>query len=156
EWQALVRPGRKIGIGERVTFGEKELEAEGGSRGEVGGRNLRFAPGSDFFAAVQKVGHVALPPYIAREGRRGERGRYPTVYAGPEARGSVAAPTAGLHFTPEILEKIRDRGIEFAEITLHVGLGTFQPVHVENIAEHKMHRESFSISENVAAQINQA
>jgi S-adenosylmethionine:tRNA ribosyltransferase-isomerase len=157
EWQALVRPGRKIGIGERITFGEKgELEAEVISRGEFGERTLRFARVPDFFAVVEKLGHVPLPPYIAREDRSEDRERYQTVYARPEARGSVAAPTAGLHFTPEILERIRERGIEIAEITLHVGLGTFQPVHVENIAEHRMHRESFSISESVAAQINQA
>jgi S-adenosylmethionine:tRNA ribosyltransferase-isomerase len=156
EWQALVRPGRKIGVGEKITFGDEELAAEIISRGEFGERTLRFAPVPDFFAAVEKLGHVPLPPYIAREDRSEDRNRYQTVYARPEARGSVAAPTAGLHFTPEILAKIRERGIEVAEITLHVGLGTFQPVHAENIEEHKMHRESFSISENVAAQVNQA
>jgi len=157
DWQALVRPGRKIGIGERITFGENgELEAEVVSRGEFGERTLRFARVPDFFAAVEKLGHVPLPPYIAREDRREDRERYQTVYARPEARGSVAAPTAGLHFTAEVLDKIRERGIETAEITLHVGLGTFQPVHVENVEEHKMHRESFSIPESVAAQIKQA
>lgn len=157
EWQALVRPGRKIDVGEKITFGEKgELQAEIIARGEFGERTLRFAPVPDFFAAVEKLGHVPLPPYIAREDRSEDRERYQTVYARPEARGSVAAPTAGLHFTPEILGQIRDREIEIAEITLHVGLGTFQPLHVENIEEHKMHRESYSISESVAAQINRA
>src|SRR5262245_1406697 len=157
DWQALVRPGRKIGVGERITFGENcDLEAEVVSRGEFGERTLRFAQVPDFFAAVEKLGHVPLPPYIAREDRGEDRERYQTVYARPEARGSVAAPTAGLHFTPEILGKIRERGIEIAEITLHVGLGTFQPVHVENVENHKMHRESFSISESAAALINQA
>jgi len=157
EWQALVRPGRKIGVGEKIGFGEKhDLEAEVVSRGDFGERILRFAPVPDFFAAVDKVGHVPLPPYIAREDRSEDRERYQTVYARPEARGSVAAPTAGLHFTPEVLVKIRARGIEIAEITLHVGLGTFQPLHVENIEEHKMHRESFSIPEDVAARINRA
>jgi S-adenosylmethionine:tRNA ribosyltransferase-isomerase len=157
EWQALVRPGRKIGVGERISFGaENELEAEVVARGEFGERTLRFSPVPDFFALVEKVGHVPLPPYIAREDCREDRERYQTVYARPESRGSVAAPTAGLHFTPRILSEIRERGIEIAEVTLHVGLGTFQPVHVENVEEHKMHRESFSISDTAAAQINQA
>jgi S-adenosylmethionine:tRNA ribosyltransferase-isomerase len=157
EWQALVRPGRKIGVGERITFGENcELEAEIIARGEYGERTLRFQAVPDFFAVVEKLGHVPLPPYIAREDRKEDRERYQTVYAKPEARGSVAAPTAGLHFTPEILEQIRARGIETAEITLHVGLGTFQPVHAERVEEHKMHRESFSISEDAAAKINRA
>ncbi|HEY6305605.1 MAG TPA: tRNA preQ1(34) S-adenosylmethionine ribosyltransferase-isomerase QueA [Candidatus Angelobacter sp.] len=157
EWQALVRPGRKIGVGEKLFFGENsELEAEVIARGEFGERTLRFSPVPDFFALVEKMGHVPLPPYIAREDRSEERERYQTIYARPESRGSVAAPTAGLHFTPRILGEIRERGIEIAEITLHVGLGTFQPVHVANVEEHKMHRESFSISEPAVAQINRA
>jgi S-adenosylmethionine:tRNA ribosyltransferase-isomerase len=155
EWQALVRPGRKIGVGEKIFFGENsELEAEVVARGEFGERTLRFSPVPDFFALVEKVGHVPLPPYIARQDRREDRERYQTVYARPESRDSVAAPTAGLHFTPGILSEIRERGIEIAEITLHVGLGTFQPVHVENVEEHRMHRESFCISDTAAAQIN--
>ena len=105
---------------------------------------------------VEKLGHVPLPPYIAREDRQEDRERYQTVYARAETTGSVAAPTAGLHFTPQILADIRSRGIEIAELTLHVGLGTFQPVHVENVEEHKLHRESYSISEAAAAQINRA
>jgi S-adenosylmethionine:tRNA ribosyltransferase-isomerase len=110
----------------------------------------------DFFAIVEKLGHVPLPPYIAREDRQEDRERYQTVYARAETTGSVAAPTAGLHFTPQILDDIRNRGIEIAELTLHVGLGTFQPVHAENVEEHKLHRESYSISEAAAAQINRA
>jgi S-adenosylmethionine:tRNA ribosyltransferase-isomerase len=133
-----------------------ELTAEVTGRGEFGERTLRFAPVSDFFAVVEKLGHVPLPPYIAREDRQEDRARYQTVYARAEATGSVAAPTAGLHFTPQVLSEIRERGIEIAELTLHVGLGTFQPVHAENVEEHKLHRESFSISETAAAQINQA
>lgn len=157
EWQALVRPGRKIGVGERIGFGEQnELEAEVVARGEFGERKLRFSPVPDFFALVEKLGHVPLPPYIARPDRSEDRERYQTVYARPDARGSVAAPTAGLHFTPQILEQIRERGIEVAEIILHVGLGTFQPVHVENVEEHKMHRESFCIPDAAAAQIDRA
>ncbi|HEY2393900.1 MAG TPA: tRNA preQ1(34) S-adenosylmethionine ribosyltransferase-isomerase QueA [Candidatus Angelobacter sp.] len=188
EWQALVRPGRKIGVGEKIFFSSAdsaaashaessskdnapveaaalehsaleqraELTAEVTGRGEFGERTLRFAPVSDFFATVEKLGHVPLPPYIAREDRQEDRARYQTVYARAEATGSVAAPTAGLHFTPQVLSEIRERGIEIAELTLHVGLGTFQPVHAENVEEHKLHRESFSISETAAAQINQA
>jgi S-adenosylmethionine:tRNA ribosyltransferase-isomerase len=132
------------------------LTAEVIARGEFGERTLRFDPVPDFFAVVEKLGHVPLPPYIAREDRKEDRERYQTVYARAETTGSVAAPTAGLHFTPQILADIRERGIEIAELTLHVGLGTFQPVHVENVEEHKLHRESYSISEAAAAQINRA
>ena len=157
EWQALVRPGRKIGVGERVTFGDNsELQAEIIARGEFGERTLRFQRVPDFFAVVEKLGHVPLPPYIAREDRKEDRERYQTVYARREALGSVAAPTAGLHFTPETLAQLRARGIEIVEVTLHVGLGTFQPVHAERVEDHKMHRESFSISDEAAAKINGA
>jgi S-adenosylmethionine:tRNA ribosyltransferase-isomerase len=155
EWECLVRPGRKIGVSETLFFGEHdELQAEVISRGSFGERHIRFAPVSDFFALVEKLGHVPLPPYIARKDRAGDRDRYQTVYA--KERGSVAAPTAGLHFTPEILERIRERGIEIAEITLHVGLGTFQPVRVKNVEEHRLHQEHFSISVDAAEKINRA
>ena len=152
-WRALVRPGRKIGVGEQLTFSD-ELHAEVIDRGEFGERTLRFDPVADFFAAVERVGHVPLPPYIGREDRPEDRERYQTVYA--RERGSVAAPTAGLHFTPEILDGIRSRGIEIAEVTLHVGLGTFQPVHVENVEDHRLHREWYSIGEEAARKINAA
>jgi S-adenosylmethionine:tRNA ribosyltransferase-isomerase len=155
EWEALVRPGRKIGVGERLYFGEAdELQAEVVGRGEFGERRLRFLPVGDFFAVVERLGHVPLPPYIARADRAADRERYQTVYA--RERGSVAAPTAGLHFTPEVLDRLRGRGIEMAEITLHVGLGTFQPVHGEVVEEHKLHREWFRIPEDAAARINRA
>ncbi|MFI5087948.1 MAG: tRNA preQ1(34) S-adenosylmethionine ribosyltransferase-isomerase QueA [Terriglobales bacterium] len=154
-WDALVRPGRKIGVGEKLFFGEnRELRAEVIARGEFGERTLRFEPVEDFFAVVERIGHVPLPPYIARADAAADRERYQTVYA--RARGSVAAPTAGLHFTPEILERMRARGMETAEITLHVGLGTFQPVHVDRVEEHKLHREWYRISEEAAVQINGA
>jgi S-adenosylmethionine:tRNA ribosyltransferase-isomerase len=157
EWQALVRPGRKIGVGEIISFGEShEFQAEVVARGEFGERTLRFNDVPDFFALLDKLGHVPLPPYITRPDRREDWERYQTVYALPEARGSVAAPTAGLHFTPRILEAIRGHGIGIAEITLHVGLGTFQPVHAESVEEHKMHHESFSISETAATELNRA
>jgi S-adenosylmethionine:tRNA ribosyltransferase-isomerase len=154
-WNALVRPGRKIGVGEKLFFGENdELRAEVIGRGEIGERTLRFEPVEDFFAVVERIGHVPLPPYIARVDAAADRERYQTVYA--RARGSVAAPTAGLHFTPEIFERMRVRGMETAEVTLHVGLGTFQPVHAEKVEEHKLHREWYRISEEAAAQINRA
>lgn len=153
EWEALVRPGRKIGVGERIIF-SPVLQAEIIGRGTYGQRNLRFQPVADFFGLLDRLGHVPLPPYIGRADKPEDRERYQTIYA--RDRGSVAAPTAGLHFTPEILAQIRQRGIEIAEITLHVGLGTFQPVRVQKIEEHKMHTETFTISEQAAEQVNRA
>lgn len=157
DWRTLVRPGRKIAVGERLYFGSEghpELEAEITGRGDYGERTVRFQPVADFFSIVERLGHVPLPPYIGREDRLEDRERYQTVYA--RHRGSIAAPTAGLHFTPEILGQIRRHRVEIAEITLHVGLGTFQPVHAEKIEEHKMHSELFTISPEAAAQINRA
>jgi S-adenosylmethionine:tRNA ribosyltransferase-isomerase len=153
EWECLVRPGRKIGVGERIFFGEKqELTAEIVGRGTFGERTIRFAPATNFFELVEKLGHVPLPPYISREDRGTDRDRYQTVYA--RERGSVTAPTAGLHFTPQILSQITARGVETAEITLHVGLGTFQPVRVEEVEKHKLHSERYSISAEAADKIN--
>jgi S-adenosylmethionine:tRNA ribosyltransferase-isomerase len=169
EWECLVRPGRKIGIGEKLYFSgpsegglslgrmsepDAEIEAEVIGRGSFGERRIRFAPIPDFWARVERIGHVPLPPYIARDDQATDRDRYQTVYA--QARGSVAAPTAGLHFTTKILEQIQARGIEIAEITLHVGLGTFQPVRVEKVEDHKLHREWYEIPEKAARAINRA
>jgi S-adenosylmethionine:tRNA ribosyltransferase-isomerase len=155
EWECLVRPGRKIAVGERLFFGDHdELVAEVIARGEFGERRIRFAPVPDFFGAVEKFGHVPLPPYIDRDDSSTDRDRYQTVYA--QERGSVAAPTAGLHFTPEILDRIRQRGIEIVEITLHVGLGTFQPIRAERVEDHQLHSENYSITDSVAASINLA
>lgn len=157
EWQTLVHPGKKLGVGEKVYFGadaELKLRAEIIGRGEYGERTLRFQPVADFFGIVERLGHVPLPPYIGRKDAPEDRERYQTVYA--RERGSVAAPTAGLHFTPEILSEIRKRGVEVAEITLHVGLGTFQPVRVEEVEQHQMHREAFTIPAQAAEQINRA
>ena len=155
EWECLVHPGRKIGIGEKLYFGDPpELEAEVIERSSFGERRIRFASVPDFFTRVERLGHVPLPPYIDRDDRPDDRERYQTVYA--QARGSVAAPTAGLHFTAEILQQIRARGIHVAEITLHVGLGTFQPVRVEKVEDHHLHRESYQISPEAAQAINDA
>ena len=155
EWECLVRPGRKIGLGERLFFGSAgELEAEVVARGEFGERRIRFQRVPDFFAAVEQLGHVPLPPYIDREDRPADRERYQTVYA--RESGSAAAPTAGLHFTSEILGEMRARGVQTTEITLHVGLGTFQPIREERVEDHKLHREPFSISPAAADAINQA
>ena len=159
-WDVLARPGRKLTLGERIFFGGAEtasdncLAAEITARGEFGERTLRFDPVPDLFAELEKLGHVPLPPYISREDVPADRERYQTIYA--RERGSVAAPTAGLHFTPEILQGSRKRGIEIAEITLHVGLGTFQPVHAELVEDHKLHRERYSISQDAAVAMDRA
>jgi S-adenosylmethionine:tRNA ribosyltransferase-isomerase len=159
-WEALARPGRKLTPGEHVFFGGAETEADHRlaaeiiSVGDFGERTLRFDPVPDLFAEIEQLGHVPLPPYISREDAPSDRERYQTVYA--RERGSVAAPTAGLHFTPEVLTAIRQRGVETAEITLHAGLGTFQPVHAERVEDHKLHRERYSISAEAAKAINSA
>ena len=155
DWECLVRPGRKIGIGEHLYFGEhNQLEAEVLARGSFGERTIRFRPVDDFWSLVEQIGHVPLPPYINRPDRAGDRARYQTVYS--RERGSIAAPTAGLHFTREILEQIGRRGIETVEITLHVGLGTFQPVHVARVEDHRLHQEWYQIQEEAAQKINAA
>jgi S-adenosylmethionine:tRNA ribosyltransferase-isomerase len=161
DWECLVRPGRKIGVGERLFFGaqnQDELQAQVLARGEFGERRIRFQPTSQsadhFFAVLDRIGHVPLPPYIARPDSPSDRERYQTVYA--QQPGSVAAPTAGLHFTPEILDRIRQRHVETVEITLHVGLGTFQPIRVDRVEDHQIHSEQYSISADAAATINQA
>ncbi len=155
EWECLVRPGRKIAVGERLFFGEQdELQAEVMSRGEFGERRIRFVPVADFFATVEKIGHIPLPPYIARPDSIADHDRYQTVYA--RERGSVAAPTAGLHFTPEILAQLAQHGVEQTEITLHVGLGTFQPIRTEQVETQHLHSEKYSISPDAAAAIQRA
>jgi S-adenosylmethionine:tRNA ribosyltransferase-isomerase len=137
-----VRPGRKIRTGERIAF-EGGLEAEVVGRGAFGQRMLAFPPDRDLFEDFERIGHVPLPPYIRRADRPEDRERYQTVFAAE--KGSVAAPTAGLHFTPEVLEACRARGAQTAYVTLHVGLGTFQPLHAEQLREGKLHREAFRI-----------
>ena len=155
DWECLVRPGRKIGLGEQLFFGDHdELQAEVIAHGTFGERRIRFAPVDNFLGLVEQIGHIPLPPYIAREDSSADRERYQTVYA--RERGSVAAPTAGLHFTPEIFVRMRARGVETTELTLHVGLGTFQPVRSECVEDHHLHSEAYSISAEAAEKINRA
>src|SRR5258708_7859558 len=140
-WEALVRPGRKIQVGERVLFGDGELEAEVLSRGQLGLRTLRFISHDQGSISrhFERLGHVPLPPYIERADESSDRERYQTVFA--KHPGAIAAPTAGLHFSTEILEKIRASRVEICELTLNVGLGTFQPIHSETLEGHVMHSE---------------
>ena len=158
-WEALVRPGRKVPTGERIVFGEGELEGQVEGRGAFGLRILRFHSKDDFqelnfHELLGRLGHIPLPPYIKRADEPLDRERYQTVYAREGA--AVAAPTAGLHFTPEILKQLRDRGIEIAEITLDVGLGTFEPIRTEQLEEHKIHAEAYEISDSAADAIGRA
>jgi S-adenosylmethionine:tRNA ribosyltransferase-isomerase len=148
DWSALVRPGRKMRAGEVVRF-PGGLEAEIIGRGEYGERTVRFHYEGDLYAEFERIGHVPLPPYIKRADRPQDRERYQTVFA--RERGSVAAPTAGLHFTPEILDQCRARGAQVACVTLHVGLGTFQPLHAEQLAAGRLHAEWYRITEESAA-----
>jgi S-adenosylmethionine:tRNA ribosyltransferase-isomerase len=153
DWEALVRPGRKMRKGERIGFGGG-LEAEIVSQGEYGERVIRFAGDADLFAEFEKIGHVPLPPYIKRRDETQDRERYQTVFA--RESGSVAAPTAGLHFTGEILERARARGAGVAYVTLHVGLGTFQPLRAEQVEQARLHSEWYGIDERNAARMRAA
>lgn len=155
-WEALVRPGRKMQVGERILFGEGELEAEILSRGELGLRTLRFTSHDQRTVNehCEHFGHVPLPPYIERADEMSDRERYQTVFA--KRPGAIAAPTAGLHFSKEILEKIRARGVEICELTLDVGLGTFQPIHSETLEGHTMHSESYEIGSETMERIELA
>ena len=158
EWTAMVRPGRKVQKGERLMFAEQGgavlLQAVVTEHGEFGERTLRFDPVDDFYAALDQLGHMPLPPYIHRDDAVADRERYQTVFA--QERGSAAAPTAGLHFTPHILDALRERGVQIATITLHVGLGTFQPVRVERLDEIKLHAERYTLSQSAADAIHHA
>jgi len=157
-WRALVRPGRKVAIGERLVFpapsGEILLEAEVLERGEFGERLLRFEPVDDFFAVLERIGHMPLPPYIRRDDADVDRERYQTVFS--RERGSVAAPTAGLHFTAQMIESLAAKGVEVARVTLHVGLGTFAPLRVDRLDEVHLHRERYSIDAAAAEAVNEA
>lgn len=153
-WETLVRPGRKIPVGERIVFGEGELDALVEARGQYGLRVLRFHSKNGFHETLGRLGHIPLPPYIKRRDEPLDRERYQTVYA--KQGSAVAAPTAGLHFTPEILQRVRDRGIEIAEVTLDVGLGTFEPVRTERLENHRIRAETYEIPQATVAAINRA
>jgi len=144
-WSALVRPGRKMRSGERIVISD-ELSVEIVGRGEFGERSVKLSPKGELFDVLERAGHVPLPPYIRRPDTASDRERYQTVFA--RERGSVAAPTAGLHFTPEVLDACRAAGAAIARVTLHVGLGTFQPLHTEIIEEVKLHSESFVVPQD--------
>ena len=154
-WEALVKPGRSLLQGARVEFARGKLEAEVVEWREDGRRLVRFQPQGDFETIVDRIGRTPLPPYIKRdEEDRLDADRYQTVFA--RERGAVAAPTAGLHFTAELLNEVRQRGVELAEITLHVGYGTFKPVRAEYVEDHRVDPEHYSITEQTAQQIGRA
>lgn len=151
-WEVMVHPGRRLKKGAKVTFGEGLLKAEILEQMENGNRKVKFEYNGIFNEILDQIGLMPLPPYIKE--RLKDKDRYQTVYAKYE--GSAAAPTAGLHFTDELLEKIKAKGVEIANVTLHVGIGTFRPVKVENIEDHAMHSEHYYIKQEDADKINNA
>lgn len=151
-WESIVRPGNKLHVGTKVTFGDGKLNAEILEVMEGGTRKVKFTYNGIFNEILDEIGMMPLPPYIHEELK--EKDRYQTVYA--KYQGSAAAPTAGLHFTEELLEKIREKGVEIANVTLHVGIGTFRPVKVEKIEEHHMHSEHYYIKQEDVDKINNA
>ncbi|WHH59026.1 tRNA preQ1(34) S-adenosylmethionine ribosyltransferase-isomerase QueA [Petroclostridium sp. X23] len=150
EWEVILKPGRRAKIGSRFVFGNGELKAEIKSIVNDGNRIVQFEYEGIFEQVLDRLGEMPLPHYITK--RLEDRERYQTVYS--KNKGSAAAPTAGLHFTDELLEKIKQKGVEVVFITLHVGLGTFRPVKVENIQQHKMHSEFYILNEEAAERIN--
>ena len=150
KWETLARPGKKLKPGSVVHFGEGILTARILETTDAGGRIVEFDCEGTFEAALDALGEMPLPPYIHE--KLTDRERYQTVYARQE--GSAAAPTAGLHFTPELLERIRGKGIDVIPVLLHVGLGTFRPVKVENVEDHHMHSEYFEVTEEAAERVN--
>lgn len=151
-WDALVKPGRRVKVGTEISFGHDKLIAKCVSEKPDGIKSFKMIHDGIFYEVLDELGQMPLPPYIKE--RLEEKSRYQTVYA--KEIGSAAAPTAGLHFTPDLLNKIKEKGVEVIEVTLHVGLGTFRPTSVENIQDHHMHEEMYVISENAASRLNQA
>lgn len=151
EWETLIKPARRAKVGTQIVFGDGRLRAEVKKELEHGGRIVEFSYEGIFLENLESLGEMPLPPYIKE--RLEDPERYQTVYA--KENGSAAAPTAGLHFTPELLEKIAAKGVKLVYLTLHVGLGTFRPVSVDNIAEHQMHSEFYRLTEEAAAQLNE-
>jgi S-adenosylmethionine:tRNA ribosyltransferase-isomerase len=158
DWTALVRPARKVQPGERLVFHGPEskplLEAEILAAGEFGERTLRFNPTNDFYAVLDKIGHMPLPPYIHRDDSLEDRDRYQTVFS--RQPGSAAAPTAGLHFTADMFTRLRQTGVQIETVTLHVGLGTFQPVRAERLEDIRLHAEHYALPAATANAINGA
>ena len=152
DWEVILKPGKKAKPGARFVFGEGELRAEVLSMAEDGGRTVRFSYEGVFEDVLDRLGQMPLPPYIHE--KLEDRSRYQTVYA--KVDGSAAAPTAGLHFTPELLERVRAKGVEVVPVLLHVGLGTFRPVKEEDVANHHMHSEYYEVTEEQAEAINAA
>jgi S-adenosylmethionine:tRNA ribosyltransferase-isomerase len=153
-WEALIKPGRRVTHGTRITFGEGILTGKVLAKSSLGLYTVRFKYDGDFEDILAQVGKVPLPPYIKREPNHTDKEEYQCVYA--KEAGAIAAPTAGLHFTLELLDKLKRDGIRRVTLTLHVGLGTFQPVKVEDIEMHKMHSEYFELTQTSANQINTA
>jgi len=156
-WETLVRPGKRLHTGDKVLFGEDidkpVLTAEIVGNSDSGTRIVNFSYDGIFMELLEKIGSMPLPPYIERPSTDADKDMYQTVYCREE--GSVAAPTAGLHFTPELLDRIREKGINTAFVTLHVGIGTFRPVKCDRVEDHKMHFEEYSVSEEAARTVNE-
>lgn len=152
-WEILVKPGKKAKLGVQYVFGDGLLEAEVVEIFEDGNRLVRFshAPDRNIYSILDEIGQMPLPPYITE--KLEDKERYQTVYS--KEKGSAAAPTAGLHFTPELMQRLQDKGIGIAEVTLHVGLGTFRPVKEENVLDHKMHSEHYQLSQETADRIHE-
>ncbi|WP_408869233.1 tRNA preQ1(34) S-adenosylmethionine ribosyltransferase-isomerase QueA [Brochothrix campestris] len=151
EWETLVKPAKRVRVGTKMSFGEGQLTAVCTEELEHGGRKLKFSYEGIFYEVLEALGEMPLPPYIKEQ--LADQERYQTVYA--EENGSAAAPTAGLHFTTELLDAIRAKGVHVVFITLHVGLGTFRPISVEDTTNHKMHSEFYRMTEDVAATLNE-
>ena len=151
-WETLVKPGKKAKVGTRIVFGEGLLVGEVVGIVEEGNRLVKFEYEGIFEEILDQLGQMPLPPYITHQLE--DKNRYQTVYA--KHTGSAAAPTAGLHFTPELLKEIEEKGIDIARVTLHVGLGTFRPVKVDEITDHHMHSEFYQVDEEAAEKINRA
>ena len=150
-WETLVKPARKYPVGQKIVFGDGRLTAEVTEELEHGGRMIKFHYDGIFLEILEELGEMPLPPYIKE--KLEDQERYQTVYS--KVNGSAAAPTAGLHWTPELLQKVADKGIKLIELTLHVGLGTFRPVEEDNIDDHKMHSEFYQLSEEAAQTLNE-
>jgi S-adenosylmethionine:tRNA ribosyltransferase-isomerase len=153
-WEALVRPGRRLPPGTQVEFFDNKLKAEIGDRTDSGGRVIKFECVGDIFDLIWRFGQIPLPPYIARPAEEDDKIRYQTIYA--ENVGAVAAPTAGFHFTDNIMNEIKAKGVQVVSLTLHPGLGTFRPITRTNILDHKMHQEKYYIPAETAEAVNKA